>query len=79
MIEIAFNHKIKDNALFIDKLLIGHGFPSYGQLDFISLTTEEFSQETGEFVWATFKWGFGWWGLKNSLLRIFRSRKEGER
>ena len=65
MIEIAFNHRTKDDILFIDKLSIGHGLPEHGQLDFISFIKEESSMITGVTVYATYKWGFGWWGLKN--------------
>jgi hypothetical protein len=65
MIEICFNHKIQNGTLFIDKLSIGHGLPTHGQLDFISLITEEYSQETGEILFATLIWGYGWWKIKN--------------
>ena len=65
MIEILFNHKpgVSDGYTTVDKLTIGHGTPRCGQLDFISLCTEEWYK--GIVVWTTFKWGFGWQRLKD--------------
>lgn len=65
MIEIAFGHKIDNVMMTVNKLSIGHGLPRHGQLDFISLITEEIVG--GEVIWATHRWGLGMWRIKNFL------------
>jgi hypothetical protein len=68
MIEICFNHKIADGVLLFDKISIGHGLPTHGQMDFITWITEEIGQN-GQCEGATWRWGFGWWRVKDFFKR----------
>ena len=63
MIEIGFNHKIVNGVLSFDKISIGHGLPTHGQIDFVTLITEEIGQG-GQCLGANWRWGFGWWRFK---------------
>ena len=49
------------DILSVNKITIGHGLPRYGQMDFISLIREEISMKTGEILWGTYIWGYGFW------------------
>ena len=64
MIEIIYGHRIVEDTLHIKKISIGHGLPTYGQIDLVSLIEEEINSKSGMCTWATMKWGFGFWTIK---------------
>ena len=68
MIEIIFNHKRIQGGRIVDKLSLGHGIPTHGQLDFLSLITEELDSY-GRVKYAVWKWSFGWWRIKDVVKR----------
>jgi len=67
MIEITYNHKICNDTLYRKKITLGHGLPTLGQLDFISLIKEDVSREDGVIIYASYKWGFGLWRVKEKI------------
>lgn len=68
MIEIIFGHKIENKILTVNKLSIGHGLSKHGQLDFISLITEEIGED-GVVIFAKHHWGFGFWRFKEFFVK----------
>jgi len=58
MIEITYGHHIKRDILYQKKLSFGHGLPTHGQTDFVTLIKEEINRKTGTTIWATLVWRF---------------------
>jgi len=58
MVEICYKHEHIGDILYQQKLSIGHGLPHHGQMDFITLISEEIEMGTGQTLWARMRWGW---------------------
>ena len=79
MIEITYNHKICNDTLYRKKITLGHGLPTLGQLDFISLIEEDVSREDGVIIYASYKWGFGLRRVKEKIDKFIDRNRRTEK